>query len=175
MSSILLRTFCGQSIIQDQTKEIPSIIATFCKLSHTESVSTIYERFSFERPSGKFKTIKCRQFLERLIIKGLIWLPARHSKYVLRSNNAINLTVKTEGHSKRDFQPIINKSWFLIFSMDQCEKYGQRVARVMRQKRFRMIGFINLAAGPFPLAEQHIKPQNRFMSEKQTNGPHRSE
>lgn len=96
MSSILPDTFCGQVISQDQFEELVSIVATFPKLSRNELANTICELFSWKRPTGKLKTIECRQFLERLDAKGLIQLPACNSQCVGRTKSAIDRTAKTE-------------------------------------------------------------------------------
>ena len=45
------------------------IVATFPKLTRTELANTICELFSWKRPTGKLKTVECRQFLERVRVK----------------------------------------------------------------------------------------------------------
>ena len=88
-------TFCGQVVSKDQLIEIVEIIDTFSKLSRGELANTICELFSWKRPTGKLKTIECRQFLERLDAKGIIRLPLRRKHHrkptkaaVLRTSQA---------------------------------------------------------------------------------------
>ncbi len=76
MKPIFSETFCGQVVSKDQLSEIDEIVATFPKLSRAELANTICEIFSWKRPTGKLKTVECRQFLERLDAKGIIRLPA---------------------------------------------------------------------------------------------------
>ncbi len=102
MPSVISEKFCGQTISQDQFEEIASIIAMFPKLSRAELANTICELFSWKRPTGKLKSIECRQFLERLDAKGLIQLPANRSTHKPRTKNAIDRTSKTKS------QPVIS-------------------------------------------------------------------
>ncbi len=77
--------FCGQAIDSQQIKEIAEVIATFPKLSRTELANTICELFSWKRPTGKLKSVECRQFLESLDEKGVIALPACRQQYVKKA------------------------------------------------------------------------------------------
>jgi hypothetical protein len=92
MRSIPCETFCGQTIRQDQLNEIAMIVANFPKLTRTELANTICELFSWKRPTGKLKTVECRQFLERLDAIGIIQLPACQSKYAKRTKFSVNKT-----------------------------------------------------------------------------------
>ena len=73
--------FCGQIVTFEQLSEINEIIETFPKLSRTELANTICELYSWKRPTGKLKTVECRQFLERLDEKGTIRLPESRKQY----------------------------------------------------------------------------------------------
>ncbi len=73
--------FCGQTVSRDQLNEIAEIVSTFSKLSRGELANTICELFSWKRPTGKLKTVECRQFLEDLDAKGIIRLPACKTQY----------------------------------------------------------------------------------------------
>jgi hypothetical protein len=84
MESMCAEKFCGQPVNNRQLEEIIEIIETFPKLSRTELASTICELFSWKRPTGKLKSVECRQFLERLDEKGTIKLPACRKQYVNR-------------------------------------------------------------------------------------------
>jgi hypothetical protein len=61
-----MQTFFGQTLSPAQIDEIEDIVTTFPKLTRTELANTICELFSWKRPTGKLKTVECRQFLERL-------------------------------------------------------------------------------------------------------------
>ena len=76
-----MQTFCGQALSPAQIDDIGDIVATFPKLTRTELANTICELFSWKRPTGKLKTVECRQFLERLDAGGLIKLPACNTQY----------------------------------------------------------------------------------------------
>jgi hypothetical protein len=68
--------FCGRVVDKNQVSEIVEIIDTFPKLTRAELANTICELFSWKRPTGKLKTVECRQFLDRLDARGIIRLPA---------------------------------------------------------------------------------------------------
>jgi len=76
-----LETFCGHPVSAQQLSEITEIIETFPKLSRTELANTVCELFSWKRPTGKLKSVECRQFLDRLDEKGTIKLPACRKQY----------------------------------------------------------------------------------------------
>lgn len=80
-------TFCGQIVSKDQLSEIVEIVDTFSKLSRGELANTICELFSWKRPTGKLKTVECRQFLERLDARGIIRLPSSR-KYCRKPTKA---------------------------------------------------------------------------------------
>ena len=92
-------TFCGQTIEQDQLNEIAMIVATFPKLTRTELANTICELFSWKRPTGKLKTVECRQFLERLDAIGIIQLPACQTQYAKRTKFSVDKTESSDKHS----------------------------------------------------------------------------
>ena len=81
MELMCLERFCGQVVNREQIDEIVEIMETFPKLSRTELAHTICELFSWKRPTGKLKSVECRQFLEGLDKKGVIKLPACRKQY----------------------------------------------------------------------------------------------
>lgn len=85
MKSTSSETFCGLAIDSRQIAEIAEIITTFPNLSRTELANTICELFSWKRPTGKLKSVECRQFLEKLNERGVIALPARREQYVKKT------------------------------------------------------------------------------------------
>ena len=73
--------FCGEPLSKNQLSEIQEIISTFPLISRTELANTISELFSWKRPTGRLKTVECRQFLEQLDTAGLVQLPACKTQY----------------------------------------------------------------------------------------------
>jgi hypothetical protein len=102
MQSVCFEKFCGQTVNKEQIAEIAEIIETFPKLSRTELANTVCEIFSWKRPTGKVKSVECRQFLERLDEKGVITLPASRKQYASRGSAKVQRT------GKADIQPTIS-------------------------------------------------------------------
>ena len=102
MKSSCLEKFCGQTVKAEQLTEIVEIIETFPKLSRTELSNTVCELFSWKRPTGKLKSVECRQFLERLDDKGTIKLPECRKQY---SNKG---AAKVQRTGKAEIQPTIS-------------------------------------------------------------------
>ncbi len=102
MESMCFERFCGQIIKNQQVDEIIEIIETFPKLSRTELANTVCELFSWKRPTGKLKSVECRQFLERLDEKGTIRLPVSRKQYANKG------AVKVQRTGKADIQPTIS-------------------------------------------------------------------
>ena len=94
MQPISYETFCGQVVSKVQLNEIVEIVSTFPKLSRSELANTICELFSWKRPTGKLKTVECRQFLERLDAKAIIRLPACRKQYANDAKTNIPRTVQ---------------------------------------------------------------------------------
>ena len=102
MESMCFEKFCGQIVKKQQLYEIIEIIETFPKLSRTELANTVCELFSWKRPTGKLKSVECRQFLERLDERGTIRLPARRKQYANKG------AAKAQRTGKADIQPTIS-------------------------------------------------------------------
>ena len=102
MESVHLERFCGQTVSTQQLAEIVEIIETFPKLSRTELANTVCEIFSWKRPTGKLKSVECRQFLEHLDEKGAIKLPACRTQYGKKCEAKVQRT------EKADIQPTIS-------------------------------------------------------------------
>jgi hypothetical protein len=96
-------TFCGQVVSKDQLIEIVEIVDTFSKLSRGELANTICELFSWKRPTGKLKTVECRQFLERLDARGIIRLP------LCRKQNRKPTKASVPRTTQADTQPSISE------------------------------------------------------------------
>lgn len=67
--------FCGQPVSEAEMAIITSVIGDFPGLSRTELASTLCELLQWQRPTGKLKTIECRDFLEELAAEGVLLLP----------------------------------------------------------------------------------------------------
>lgn len=67
--------FCGSRVQADQLQLIQQTTRQFGRLSRTELAATLCEQLGWLRPSGKPKTVECRQFLEALAERGLVDLP----------------------------------------------------------------------------------------------------
>jgi hypothetical protein len=96
MQPIGLERFCGRVVSKEQLIEIEEIIETFPKLSRTELANTICEIFSWKRPTGKLKSVECRQFLEELDEKGVIKLPASRKQYANRDAAKVQRSAAAE-------------------------------------------------------------------------------
>ena len=88
--------FCGQTVSRDRLNEIAEIVSTFSKLSRGELANTICELFSWKRPTGKLKTVECRQFLEDLDALGIIRLPSCRKQYRKLSKATYDKTPQTD-------------------------------------------------------------------------------
>ena len=69
--------FCGAAVDEGQFQFIQGMVQRFGQLSRTKLAATICEQMDWLRPSGKPKTVKCRQWLEASAERGMIDLPAR--------------------------------------------------------------------------------------------------
>jgi len=112
MQPISSETFCGQVVSKNQVSEIVEIVAMFPKLTRAELANTICELFSWKRPTGKLKTVECRQFLERLDARGIIQLPASREQYAKRTKTNIHRTKQSDTQATisvklRQLSPIV--------------------------------------------------------------------
>lgn len=112
MKSLSSQTFFSRVLSSSDLSQIKEIVHSCQGLSRTELANTICELFSWKRPSGKLKTVECRQFLENLNAKGVIDLPKRKKRRPKGSNTRIKRTDKGEIRpditgSARDLFPLI--------------------------------------------------------------------
>ena len=96
MESTRFNRFCGQIVTRKQLSEINEVIETFPKLSRTELANTVCELFSWKRPTGKLKTVECRQFLELLNERGIIGLPECRKQYANNGTAKVQRTAKAD-------------------------------------------------------------------------------
>jgi len=112
MQLISSEKFCGQIVTREQLLEIIEIIDTFPNLSRTELANTVCELFSWKRPTGKLKSVECRQFLERLDANGVIHLPLCRKQFVKKSKTKVRRTVQSDSQATisvklRELSPIL--------------------------------------------------------------------
>ena len=136
MRSMSSDRLCGQVISPDQLSEIAVIVATFPKLSRTELANTICELFSLKRPTGKLKTVECRQFLERLDAKGIIQLPECKKQYARRIKTTISRTKRTD--SRPPLSVKLRELYPLMLS--RVQSYMQRQLWYEYVDRFHYLG-----------------------------------
>jgi hypothetical protein len=130
-------TFCGQTIRQEQVSEIAMIVATFPKLSRTELANTICELFAWKRPTGKLKTVECRQFLEHLDSIGIIQLPACQSKYAKRTKFSVD---KTESSDVRAILSV-ELSELAPVLLSRVKDYAERQLWYEYMDRYHYLGY----------------------------------
>jgi len=137
MRSTPSETFCGHVIEQDQINEIAMIVDTFPKLTRTELANTICELFSWKRPTGKLKTVECRQFLERLDARGIIKLPDCQTKYANRAKFSVDKTESSDTQAilsakLRDLSPI---------QLSRVKNYAERQLWYEYMDRYHYLGY----------------------------------
>jgi hypothetical protein len=88
--------FCGCGIDKGEIEDIKEIVSTCNGISRTELANTVCELFDWKRPTGKLKTIECRQFLEDLHDQGIISLPDRRRGRPVRARSKIRITENTK-------------------------------------------------------------------------------
>ena len=123
--------FCGQIITVEQLAEINEIIETFPKLSRTELANTLCELYSWKRPTGKLKTVECRQFLERLDEKGTIGLPESRKQYAKKGRTKVQETEKVDIQPRicaklKEFSPLLLKR---VVSREQRQLWYEYIER----------------------------------------------
>lgn len=89
-------TVCGRTFSREDLTEISEIISSCQGISRTELANTVCELFNWKRPSGRLKTVECRQFLENLETKGIIDLPNRKKGRPIGVKTKVGRTEKGE-------------------------------------------------------------------------------
>jgi hypothetical protein len=137
MQSMSLEKFCGQDVSDLQIGEIAEIIKTFPRLSRTELANTICELFGWKRPSGKLKSVECRQFIEELDDKGIICLPECRKKFANKGLAKISRT------TKGDVQPDISVSLKEISPLSLVKVESQQQRRLWYEyiDRYHYLGY----------------------------------
>ena len=112
MQQISPERCCGRTFRGEELAEIKEIADTCHGISRTELANTICELFSWKRPSGRLKTIECRQFLEYLASKRIIDLPDRQGGRPKGSKSKVIRTDKGEcpeniSGTVKDYRPLV--------------------------------------------------------------------
>jgi len=77
MQQVSSHRFCGRTFNGDEVDQIKEIVSTCNGISRTELANTVCELFDWKRPTGRLKTVECRQFLEHLAAQGVLDMPDR--------------------------------------------------------------------------------------------------
>jgi len=137
MRSISPEPFCGELISPDQINEISTIVATFPKLTRTELANTICELFSWKRPTGKLKTVECRQFLERLDARGILQLPACNIQFISQTKLRVDRTRRTDCQSTLS----VKLSELTPLLLYRVRNYAQRRLWYEYMDRYHYLGY----------------------------------
>lgn len=130
-------TFCGQVVTQGRIDEISEIIDLFPKLSRTELANTVCELFSWKRPTGKLKTVECREFLERLDARGIVHLPTNREPYKKKRRLKIQRT--QQGRQQEVFSSHLRELTPLLLS--RVETKDQRALWYEYIDRYHYLGY----------------------------------
>lgn len=111
MENVSSEIFCGRTFNYEEISEIKEIIDNCTGISRTELSNTVCELFNWKRPSGRLKTVECRQFLEHLESKGLIKLPSRQKGRPVGVKTKVGRSKKGESQSiitgkVKDYSPL---------------------------------------------------------------------
>ena len=94
MHQFASQTFCGRTFNGGELAQNREIVDSCHGISRTELANTVCELFDWKRPTGKLKTVECRQFLEALQAKGILALPARSPGRPQGAKHTVNKTAK---------------------------------------------------------------------------------
>lgn len=112
MESTLSQIFCGRRFGREEIGEIKEIVSSCQGLSRTELANTICELFSWKRPTGRLKTVECREFLELLETQGVLHLPGGRkgrpkgvkTKVLRTDKGEVQVTISGD---PRQFRPLL--------------------------------------------------------------------
>ncbi len=102
-------SFCGQPVSEEEMALISSVISDCQGLSRTELANTLCEILRWQRPTGKLKSVECRDFIEELAEKGVLKLPPGRPGRPRGSKTAISapsMEMPALTGTARDFAPV---------------------------------------------------------------------
>ena len=137
MAEEISKRFCGCDINNREIADIREIVSTCNGISRTELASTVCELFEWKRPTGKLKTVECRQFLEDLHNKGLISLPERRAGRPAK----VQAKVKRTENAKRAKEISGPVKQFLPLSLIRVETKAQRDLWCEYVDRYHYLGY----------------------------------
>ena len=137
MAEEISERFCGCDINNREIDEIREIVSTCSGISRTELANTVCELFEWKRPTGKLKTVECRQFLEDLHNKGIISLPERRA---VRPAKVRGKAKRTE-NAKRSKEISGPVKQFLPLSLIRVETKAQRDLWCEYVDRYHYLGY----------------------------------
>ena len=112
MQKVTSERFCGRTLTGDEVDQIKEIVSTCKGISRTELASTVCELFDWKRPTGRLKTVECRQFLEHLQAQGVLDLPDRKAGRPKGAKVTVKRTEKGQSSgiidgNVKDFRPLM--------------------------------------------------------------------
>jgi len=137
MADEISERFCGCSLSDGEIDDIKEIVSTCNGISRTELASTVCELFEWKRPTGKLKTVECRQFLEDLHNKGIISLPERRAGRPAK----VRAKVKRTENAKRSKEISGPVKQFLPLSLIRVETKAQRDLWCEYVDRYHYLGY----------------------------------
>ncbi len=129
--------FCGCAISKGKIDDIREIVSTCNGISRTELANTVCELFEWKRPTGKLKTVECRQFLEDLHNKGIISLPELRAGRPAK----VRAKVKRTENAKRSKEISGPIKQFLPLSLIRVETKAQRDLWCEYVDRYHYLGY----------------------------------
>ena len=137
METTFVSTFCGRSFGEGEIAEIKEIAGSCQGLSRTELANTVCELLCWKRPSGRLKTVECRQFLEYLECNGLIDLPVRKKGRPQGAKTNVSRSDKSEVQS-----PVTGKvGEFVPLLLGKVESKEQRDLWYEYIDRYHYLGY----------------------------------
>ena len=129
--------FCGYHVSNREIDDIREIVSTCNGISRTELANTVCELFDWKRPTGRLKTVECRQFLEDLHNKGIISLPERRAGRPAQ----VRAKVKRTENAKRSKEISGPIKQFLPLSLIRVETKAQRDLWCEYVDRYHYLGY----------------------------------
>ena len=129
--------FCGCHVSDREIDDIREIASTCNGISRTELANSVCELFEWKRPTGKLKTVECRQFLEDLHNKGIISLPERRAGRPAQ----VRAKVKRTENAKRCKEISGPVKQFLPLSLIRVETKAQRDLWCEYVDRYHYLGY----------------------------------
>ncbi|EFK08365.1 conserved hypothetical protein [delta proteobacterium NaphS2] len=129
--------FCGYHVSDREIDDIREIVSSCNGISRTELANTVCELFEWKRPTGKLKTVECRQFLEDLHNKGIISLPERRAGRPAQ----VRAKVKRTENAKRSKEISGPVKQFLPLSLIRIETKAQRDLWCEYVDRYHYLGY----------------------------------